>query len=186
MLSFQLTEFPVLVTERMVLRPLRASDAGPMFTMRSDQRVMEHVNRPMARTVEDAVTLIELINARIAAQESLHWALTVKGEDAFIGLIGLWRLVKEDHLGELGYTLMQPYWGMGYASEAIAAVAEYGFRTMGLHRIEAITRPQNRASIRVLEKNGFVREGYFKQNVFWNGAFHDSVLFGRLAGPTSP
>lgn len=185
MLDVHLTELPVLVTEQLVLRQLRGSDAERMFALRSDPLVMEHADRPMARTVEDAVALIELINARIAAQESLHWAITLKHDDAFLGLIGLWRVVKEHHCAELGYMLMRTHWGQGYASDAIAAVTDFGFRTLGLHRIEAITRPRNLGSIKALERNGYVREGYFRQNIFWNGTFHDSVHFCRLAHPST-
>lgn len=181
MLTIDLTEFPELTTERLVLRQLRASDADRMFTMRSDPEVMRHVNRPMATSVDDAIALIQKINANIAANEALHWAITHKGDDAFIGLIGLWRMVKEHHYAELGYTIMRAQWGSGIASEAIAAVVDCGFGTLGFHRIEAITRPTNAASMRALEKNGFVREGYFRENILWNGAFHDSVHYGRLA-----
>lgn len=182
MLTIDLPAFPVLTTERLVLRQLRASDAERMFAMRSDPLVMQHVNRPMAKVLEDASALIEMINGRIAAGESLHWAITLPEDDAFLGLIGIWRLVKEHHYGELGYTLMQDYWSKGYASEAIAAVTDFGFDGLGLHRIEAITRPANVASMRALEKNGFVREGLLRQNILWNGVFHDSVHFGRLRG----
>ncbi len=181
MLTIAFSEFPELRTERLVLRQLCASDAERVFAMRSDPEVMRHVNRPMATSVEDARALIELINARYDAQEAVHWAITRKGEGAFLGLIGFWRLVKEHHYAELGYTLMREAWGQGYASEAIATVVDFGFGSLGFHKVEAITRPANTASMRVLEKNGFVREGYFRENILWNGTFHDSVSYGRLA-----
>ncbi|MBP7450460.1 MAG: GNAT family N-acetyltransferase, partial [Flavobacteriales bacterium] len=73
------------------------------------------------------------------------------------------------------------HWGKGYISEAIGAVVPFGLRTLDFHRVEAITRPANLASIRALEKNGFVREAHLKENIFWNGQFHDSLHFGRLA-----
>lgn len=185
MLTIELHEFPVLTTERLVLRQLRLGDAERMFAMRSDPEVMRHVNRPMATSIDDATALIERINTNIAANEALHWAITLKGVDSFIGLIGLWRMVKEHHYAELGYTIMREQWGRGVASEAIAAVVECGFGTLGFHRIEAITRPANNASMRALEKNGFVREGYFRENIFWNGMFHDSVHYGRLANTST-
>ncbi|MBL7952515.1 MAG: GNAT family N-acetyltransferase [Flavobacteriales bacterium] len=181
MITLDLHRFPVLTTERLVLRQLRGSDAERMFAMRSDAAVMRHVNRPMATSIADATALIERINTNIAANEAVHWALTRKGEDTFIGLIGFWRIVKEHHCAELGYTLMQEAWGQGYASEAIDTVVNFGFGTMGLHRVEAITRPANTASMRVLEKNGFTREALRREDIFWNGSFHDSVHYGRLA-----
>ncbi len=181
MLTIHLPTFPILTTERLVLRELRPSDAGQVFALRSDPLVMQHVNRPLAKTIEDASSLIDLINSMVAANDAVQWAITLKNEDVFIGLIGFWRVVKEHHYAELGYMLSRDHWGKGYISEAIGAVVPFGFNTLGFHRVEAITRPANAASIRALEKNGFVQEGNFKENIFWNGTFHDSLHFGRLA-----
>lgn len=181
MLSIDLAAFPVLTTERLVLRELRPSDADLVLAMRSDPEVMRHVNRPLAQTMDDALALIELINSRGAAGESVQWAITGKGSDRFIGIIGFWRIVKEHYHAELGYTIAREHWGQGYATEAIAATLAFGFGTLGFHRVEAITRPQNNASIRALEKNGFLQEGHFRENIFWNGEFQDSLHFGRLA-----
>jgi len=181
MLTIHLPTFPVLTSDRLVLRQLRSTDADQMLIMRSDPRVMEHVPRPLAKTIDDATALIELINGMFAANEAVQWAITLKDEDRFIGLIGFWRIMKEHHFAELGYMTLPAHWGKGLISEAIGTALEFGFGTLGLHRVEAITRPQNAASIRALEKNGFVREGEFKEDIFWDGVFHDSVYFGRLA-----
>ena len=181
MLTINLTDFPELTTERMVLRELRFSDAEQVFALRSDPRVMEHVSRPMAKTIADADALIELIISTIAANDALQWAITLKNDDALIGMIGFWRIVKDHHLAELGYLLAHAHWGQGLITEAIAAVVPYGLGTLGLHRVEAITRPENVGSIRALEKNGFRREAHLRENVHWNGVFHDSLHFARLA-----
>lgn len=186
MLNIQLDTFPVLHTERLVLRELRHSDAEQVLALRSDPRVMQHVNRPMTATIADAIALIDLITGMVAANDAVQWAITLKGDDTFIGLIGFWRIAKEHHCGELGYMLSREHWGRGYASEAIAAVVPFGFTTLGFHRAEAITRPDNSASIRALEKNGFVREAHLREDTFFNGAFHDSVHFGRLARDHAP
>src|SRR6185503_6304836 len=98
-----LSTFPVLSSERLVLRALRPSDADRMFAMRSDPLVMQHVNRPLARTVDDASALIDLITTNVAANDAVQWVITLKGDDTFIGLIGFWRMVKEHHRAELGY-----------------------------------------------------------------------------------
>lgn len=181
MLTIDLSQFPVLATERLVLRELRLSDADRVFAMRSDPAVMAHVSRPVHQHVDEAVALIALVSANYATNDAVQWAITVKGDDTFIGLIGFWRIVKEHHSGELGYMLAREHWGKGYISEAIGAVVPFGFHTLGFHRVEAITRPVNVASIRALEKNGFQREGLLKENIFAKGAFHDSLHFGRLA-----
>jgi [ribosomal protein S5]-alanine N-acetyltransferase len=181
MLTIHLPTFPILTTDRLVLRELRPSDAEQVFAMRSDPLVMQHVNRPLATTIEDAHALIERVTNTVAVNDAVQWAITLREDDTFIGLIGFWRIVKEHHYAELGYTLSREHWGKGYMSEAISAVVDFGLSTLGFHRVEAITRPANIGSIRALEKNGFIQEGHFKENIFWNGAFYDSVCFGRLA-----
>ncbi|MEO8067847.1 MAG: GNAT family N-acetyltransferase [Flavobacteriales bacterium] len=181
MLTLDLSALPVLPTERLVLRALRAEDAAAMFAMRSDPIVMELVRRPLATTIDDAHALIAKIQGIQAANEGAQWAITLRGNDTFIGLIGLWRIIKEHHRAELGYTLARAHWGKGIMSEAIQPVLDHGFKVFGCHSVEAITDPRNAASIRVLEKNGFVREGHFKENVFWNGVFTDSLVYSRLA-----
>ncbi len=181
MLSIHLPILPELTTERLVLRELRSSDAQAVFAMRSDPEVMRHVPRPLAASRADAAALIDLINGTVAASDAVQWAITLKGDDVCVGIVGFWRMVKEHHLAELGYMLAREQWNKGLISEAIDAVVNFGFNTLGLHRVEAITRPANTASIRALEKNGFMQEAHFKENIHWNGAFHDSLHFARLA-----
>ncbi len=180
-LTLDLSTFHPLITERLVLRELRPIDAEQVFAMRSDPVVMRHVARPLARSIEDAAELIAKIRGIQAANDGAQWAITLKGDDAFIGIIGFWRMQKEHYRAELGYTLMRAHWGLGLMSEAIPVVVDHGFSTLGFHSIEAITSPENGASMRVLEKNGFTREAHFKENFFWEGKFLDSVHFGRLA-----
>jgi [ribosomal protein S5]-alanine N-acetyltransferase len=181
MLIVALPAFPILTTERIVLRELRPSDAERVFALRSDPFVMQHVSRPLAKTLEEATALIDRITATVAANDAVQWAMTLKGDDTFIGIIGFWRMEKQHHRAELGYMLAREQWGKGIISEAIGTVLAFGFNALGLHKVEAITRPANAGSIRALEKNDFVREGYFRESVFWEGAFHDAVYFGRLA-----
>lgn len=189
MLSIHLPTFPVLATERLVLRELRPSDAEQVFAFRSDPLVMRHVPRPLARSVEEASALIELITTTVAATDAVQWAMTLKSSssrslgrtDSLIGIIGFWRMQKEHYLAELGYSLQRAHWGQGLMSEAIGAVVDFGFNTLGFHKVEAFTRPENMGSIRALDKNGFLREGHFRENIFWEGVFHDSLVYGRLA-----
>ena len=65
-------------------------------------------------------------------------------------------------------------------SEAIGATVDHAFGVLGFHSIEAIIDPANLASRRVLEKNGFEREAWFKEDFFWNGRFHDTQVYSIL------
>jgi [ribosomal protein S5]-alanine N-acetyltransferase len=81
----------------------------------------------------------------------------------------------------LGYWMGEPYAGKGYMSSAVAAIIDYVFRELKLHRIEAASMPHNQRSIALLEKAGFMREGYARSYLMINGVWSDHLLFGRLA-----
>jgi ribosomal-protein-alanine N-acetyltransferase len=80
----------------------------------------------------------------------------------------------------LGYWMGQPYARHGYMSAAVRAVIPFAFTTLRLHRIEAACIPTNAASIGLLEKSGFVREGYAREYLCINGVWQDHVLYARL------
>ena len=181
MLSLNLNPLPTLTAARLVLREVRMEDAPAIFNLRSDPEVMRFVHRPRAVTIDDAIAFITRVQDGQRANTCAQWAMTLKGTDGCIGIIGPWRIVPEHHRGELGYSLARANWGQGLMSEAIATVVDHSFGVLGLHSLEAWTDPRNTASMRALEKNGFVLEAYFKENIFWDGAFSDSVVFGRLA-----
>lgn len=81
----------------------------------------------------------------------------------------------------LGYWLGIDHVGKGYMRRAVGAVLPFVFDTLKLHRLEAATQPDNAASIGVLERNGFQLEGRLKAYLKINGAWHDHLLFARLA-----
>jgi ribosomal-protein-alanine N-acetyltransferase len=80
-----------------------------------------------------------------------------------------------------GYWIGKPFTGQGYMTEAVRAAVGYGFETLHLHRLEAATMPNNVASIRVLERNGFRREGYARRLLKINGVWEDHVLHALLS-----
>jgi len=182
MLTIDLSEFPTLRTERLILRRLTTADADALFAMRSDPRVMRHIGRPQASTRQDALDLIDRIEANLDANEGITWGMTTHGNDTVIGTIGYYRLKLEHHLGEIGYMLHPDHWGKGLMSEALDACVSHGFAKLGFHRIEGITDPANGASRKLLERSGFVHEATLQENYYWNGVFMDSCIYRRLVG----
>jgi ribosomal-protein-alanine N-acetyltransferase len=83
----------------------------------------------------------------------------------------------------LGYWMGLPFVRHGYMTAAVRAVVPFAFATLRLHRIEAACIPTNAGSIRLLEKNGFVREGYAREYLCINGIWQDHLLFARLKEP---
>jgi len=81
----------------------------------------------------------------------------------------------------LGYWMGAAFASRGVMSASVATLIPFAFQTLRLHRLEAATLPSNAASIRVLEKSGFEREGYARSYLKINGTWQDHVLYGRLA-----
>lgn len=180
MLRLDLTHIPELTTPRLLLRELAGSDAADIFRLRADPAVMRFIPKPLATRTEDAVKMIRDFHNAALQGDSILWGITVKGSANVMGYIGFWRIMKEHHRAEIGYALHPDLWGQGLMSEAVVATLHYGFHRMKLHSVEAGVKPDNTASIHVLERNGFIREGYFKENYCLNGVFVDSMVYSLL------
>ncbi len=84
--------------------------------------------------------------------------------------------------GSLGYWMGAPYARRGYMTAAVRAIIPFAFETLKLHRLEAACIPANVASVRLLEKTGFQREGFARQYLCIDGVWQDHLLFARLRG----
>ena len=180
MLTVNFSPFPILETERLILRRITTDDAPGVFRLRSNPDTMKYVPRPLATTIDDAMAHIAQIDDKVNSNLGINWAITLKGDPTFIGIIGNFRIEFENYRAEIGYMLLPEFNGKGIISEAIARVVQYGFEEMKLHSIEAIIDPDNFASGRVLEKNNFVKEAHLKENEFYNGQFLDTVIYSII------
>ena len=181
MLRLDLTHIPKLSTARLILRELVDEDTAAIFQLRSNPEVMRFIPKPLNTHTDEAWLMIREFHLASLRNESIMWGITVKGSNMVMGYIGFWRIMKEYHRAEIGYALHPDLWGQGLMSEAVAATMEYGFQEMGLHSVEASVRPDNPSSIQVLERNNFVKEGHFKENIRAHGMFVDSVIYSRLS-----
>jgi RimJ/RimL family protein N-acetyltransferase len=86
----------------------------------------------------------------------------------------------KDRCATLGIAFGREYIGRGYGTDAMRVIVEYGFREMGLHRIQLGVAPFNPAGIRAYEKAGFVEEGRHRESVLHDGRWYDEVLMSIL------
>jgi ribosomal-protein-alanine N-acetyltransferase len=180
MLNINFSPFPLVTTENLVLRQMNIGDADEMYFLRSDKDVLKYIDRLPAKSVEEAVQFIEMIDANLANNEGVNWAIALKDSPTLIGNICYWQLQKENCRAEIGYVLHPKYWQKGIMDEAMKAVIDYAFNVMGLHSIEANTNPENKASQNTLMRNGFVQEAYFRENYYHAGKFTDSAIFSLV------
>jgi [ribosomal protein S5]-alanine N-acetyltransferase len=156
MMQLSFSPFPVLHTERLVLRQLNTGDTTAIALLRSDPDVNLFLDRPSAVSAEDAAAFIKKINDGIAAQESLYWVICFKEDQQFAGTICLWNIIPETDTAETGYELLPAFHGKGVMREALQAVLAYGFEQMKLQTIAAFSRHDNAKSIQLLERAGFL------------------------------
>ncbi len=180
MLTVQFPSFPTLHTHRLLLREVTPDDAASIFKMRSDEQVMRYVGRPLQKDVSEAAKLIESIRDLFKQNEAVSWAVCFPHDPTLIGIIGFWKMDKDNHRTEIGYMLRADFWGQGIMNEAMTAAIEYCFKTLDFHSIEANTDPENEASGRILEKHGFVQEAYFRENFYFGGRFLDSRIYSKI------
>lgn len=173
-------EFPLLRTERLVLRQLRVEDANDIFAIKSDISVTVPYCVGPYWKLEQAKAWIELVQKGYFSRDNILWAITLKGEDKMIGDCTLWHLDHESGCGELGYELAKTHWGKGIAFEATSAVMNFGFSVMNLNRTEACPFSTNDPSIKLLGRLGFLLEGTLRQRIHFRGRYYDQMYYGLL------
>ncbi len=177
---FNFKPFPELQTERLLLRRLVEQDENKIFQLRSDENISKYLTRPLQKTIDEARAFIQKINTGIEKNESLYWVLCLKNDPSLIGTICIWNISREHERAEVGFELLPDFQKKGYMQEALTAVLDFGFNIIKLHSIEGMVDPRNQSSIKILEKNHFVREAYFKENIYHDDKFIDTVIYSLL------
>ncbi|MBC1558757.1 GNAT family N-acetyltransferase [Listeria booriae] len=155
-------KFPTLYTERLTLRETTNDDCDSIFALRSNESVAAFQERPLQGNMEEALAFIEKINAGVANNDWIFWALTLKETDELIGTVCLWNYSENLTRADLGYELMPHSQGQGYMQEALESVLTYGFNQLPLNRIDAVTHKDNIASINLLKNFNFTLNPDFK------------------------
>jgi [ribosomal protein S5]-alanine N-acetyltransferase len=177
---------PTLRTARLELRPFTDADADTLFALHSNAHVLRYWDAPPWSERERAQRFIA--GCRQMADEGTGVRLAIDGEHdgTFIGWCSLTGWNPTHRSASLTYCLDDTAWGHGYATEAARALLDWAFDTLDLNRVQAETDTRNVASVRVLEKIGFVREGMLREDCIVNGEVSDSFVFGLIRRDWGP
>jgi RimJ/RimL family protein N-acetyltransferase len=115
----------------------------------------------------------------LAHLDVLHTYAIRSPSGMLIGATGFHEIVPA-HKSEFGYWLARPYWNQGLMTRIVGAMVRHAWDELGLVRLTAEVFAHNAASMRVLEKNGFLREGVLRKNVVKDGKFIDAVLYSLV------
>jgi [ribosomal protein S5]-alanine N-acetyltransferase len=146
-----MTPFPVLKTNRLVLRKLTINDANEIFALRSDKSVNKFLDRQPSKSMGDAKVFIE----NVLKNDLIYWAIALVEDDKLVGTICLFDFSEDNSKAEIGYELLPKFQKMGIMEEAALKVIDFGFQNMGLNLLEAYTHAENQSSTHLLEKLGF-------------------------------
>lgn len=159
---------PSFETERLILRAPAASDASAIARWLGDYEVarnMATIAHPF--TEDDAAALIAKAAEGLATGEAYAFAVEHKQTRELLGMV---TLSLSDGIYTLSYWLGRPYWGFGYASEAVRKVVAFAFNTLKVETVLATWFEGNPASEQVLEKLGFVPDRDYREEVLARGS----------------
>lgn len=161
-----------------VVRDWRLSDKASLVRFANNRNVWRNLTHRFPHPYTDADADFWLART-IGKPRPSHWAIELDGEA--VGAIGV-------ELGEgvfakagrFGYWLAEPYWGRGIMTAAVRATSDQVFADFDVARLEAAVFEWNPASMRILEKCGFVREGVLRRSIHKDGQLIDAVLYARV------
>ena len=172
---------PVLLTERLVLRPLEPRDAATVLRMYRSREIAGGIYWVFEPRSERRVRQWILQTPdHFAAGESAEFGVELKAGAGLVGLAGLDQIARQDCRADLWFVTAVSSWGKGYATEAGRALLRYGFEDLRLNRIHAHSLARNAASRRVLTKLGMKEEGVLRQHAKIGTRFLDVVIMAVL------
>lgn len=134
------------------------SDSEDVFQLRTDKIVNKYIDRPTSRSDKNGEEFVSRINKSIADKNVYQWVISLKDNPKLIGTICLWNFNKNRTTAEVGYDLFPQYHSQGIMTEALNEVLNFGFNNASFKTIEAFTHKNNKASINLLIKNGFLED----------------------------
>lgn len=176
----QLKEMPVLVGERLILRPFELKDAKRVQMLAGTPEIAA-VTLLIPYPYPDGLAETWIGTHRESFQngQNVSLAVCLKDSGLLIGAVGL-EISQEHSRGSLGYWIGTDYWNQGYCTEAAILMVDHGFNEMSLARIYATHMSHNPASGRVMQKLGMQKEGVLRNHILKNGKYYDLVYYGIL------
>lgn len=177
-----MSEYPILETKRLALRPLHLADAAEIQRLAGDFAIADTtLTIPHPYPDGAAQEWIQHCHTHAWPEgNEVTLAVLQRAEQRFIGAICLCGISRVHLHAEMGYWIGVPWWGKGYCTEAARAMIAFGFTELGLNRILAMHFRRNPASGRVMEKAGMTREGCLRSHVKRWDKFEDLVQYAIL------
>lgn len=176
-----LTTFPELQTPRLRLREIVDADSAALFAIHANPEVRRWFGSDPLASEDEARALVRAFASwRELVNPGTRWGLELKHSAGLIGSCGLFSWNRQWRKCTVGYEIAPEASGQGLMTEALATILDWGYAQMKLNRIEAMIHPDNRRSITLVKKLGFVEEGRLREIAWWGGGHHDMLQFSLL------
>lgn len=176
------TNFPIITTERLLLRQFADSDLENVFRGLSQPDVIKYYGVSY-QTLEATKAQMQFFADLEINGTGIWWAVCSPNNRIFYGAGGLNSLSKEHKKAEIGFWLLPEFWGKGILAEAMPLICNYGFENLGLHRIEGIVETENTNCKNAMAKLDFRHEGTMRDCEIKNGRFISLDIFAKLKTP---
>lgn len=174
-----------LQSDRLIFREFQENDFQLFYSVFSDEQVMQYAWIDRYEREEEAWAYFwKILRNNVAGvdRQAMEFAVFFAENNEFIGFadIEIHQKNEAGGCGEIGYFLLPPYWGLGYATEIARTLLEIGFEKLGLHRMTARCNANNIKSEKIMQKVGMLKEGEFRKARFKNGRWDDELHYGIL------
>ncbi|MBL8743517.1 MAG: GNAT family N-acetyltransferase, partial [Myxococcales bacterium] len=159
---------------------LAVTDVPALFEVFGDPEVTRYWSFSAYERIEQAADLFGRIEQHFAEKTLFQWGIAETASGRVIGTTTLYQVDLRHRRGEIGFALRRDRWGQGLAGEAVARLIDFAFDELALHRLEADADPRNSASLALLERAGFRREGLLRERYHVNGEIQDAAVLGLL------
>ena len=156
-------EFPVINTERLILRQLREGDAEELFNYFSDKEVYKYTDWYGPKSVEHAKKIIDAWNSGYEEGWIIRFAIEDKNTNKIIGTVFFTEFDEYNKRAEIGYDLSRKYWRQGIMSEVFENILPLAYEKFDLIRVQALIREENIPSQLLAKKFGFKEEGLLRK-----------------------
>lgn len=171
---------PTLEGERVRLRWMTRDDAPALFEVFSDPEVTRYWSSPPLSDLAGAIQLVADVHELFEQRRLFEWGIALREGGPLLGACTLLQLDSLHRRAELGFAIGRAAWGRGIARDAVERLIEFAFVELGLERLEADVDPDNERSLRLLERQGFRREGLLRERWRTFGEPRDAVFLGLL------
>ncbi len=170
----------LLVGDRVRLRGVREDDLPTLAKAEMDAGILVTLADRVVPPSE-AAAKERIAKWSVNEDDRLGFSIeTLDDPSVLIGHVGLWGWQTKDRCATIGIALGREHLGRGYGTDAMRVIVSYGFRELGLHRLQLTVAPFNPAGIRAYEKAGFAEEGRRREAVWHDGRWYDEVLMSLL------